>query len=127
MAKMGRPKIEIDWKVLEALCQVQCTYEEISAVLKVSIPTIQRRLKKEFNTTFEGYFKKHAANGKVSLRRAQFKAAMAGNTTMLVWLGKQNLGQRDQPIEAGEDDGAKPVPVAIVVEDASATTENHSE
>jgi hypothetical protein len=28
--------------------------------------------------------------------RAQWKSAMAGNTTMQIWLGKQLLGQRDR-------------------------------
>ena len=32
-----------------------------------------------------------------SLRRAQYEAAMKGNATMLIWLGKQYLGQRDSP------------------------------
>ena len=34
--------------------------------------------------------------GKASLRSAQFKAALAGNATMLIWMGKQLLGQRDK-------------------------------
>jgi hypothetical protein len=29
------------------------------------------------------------------LRRLQWKGAEAGNPTMLIWLGKQMLGQRD--------------------------------
>lgn len=33
-------------------------------------------------------------NGRVSLRRAQLKRALAGNPTMLIWLGKQMLGHR---------------------------------
>jgi hypothetical protein len=33
----------------------------------------------------------------VSLRRAQFRAAENGNATMLIWLRKQWLGQRDNP------------------------------
>jgi hypothetical protein len=36
------------------------------------------------------------AVGRMSLRRKQWKAAEDGNTTMLVWLGKQYLGQSDK-------------------------------
>ncbi len=32
----------------------------------------------------------------MSLRRKQWRAAEEGNTTMLVWLGKQYLGQKDK-------------------------------
>jgi hypothetical protein len=34
---------------------------------------------------------------KQSLRMAQIKAALAGNPTMLIWLGKNLLGQSDNP------------------------------
>jgi hypothetical protein len=33
---------------------------------------------------------------KISIRRQQLKLAEAGNATMLIWLGKQVLGQRDK-------------------------------
>lgn len=34
--------------------------------------------------------------GKRSLRRTQFKAALEGNPQLLIWLGKQYLGQSDK-------------------------------
>lgn len=37
------------------------------------------------------------------LRRAQFKAALNGNATMLVWLGKNRLGQSDSPRGMGNE------------------------
>jgi hypothetical protein len=43
-----------------------------------------------------------AQTGKASLRRMQFKAAEDGNVTMLIWLGKQFLGQKDQRHIDGE-------------------------
>lgn len=35
------------------------------------------------------------------LRKAQIKAALNGNATMLVWLGKNRLGQSDSPQSQG--------------------------
>lgn len=32
----------------------------------------------------------------MSLKRKQWEMAMNGNITMLIWLGKQNLGQTDK-------------------------------
>jgi len=96
----------------------------------VSVPTIQRRIKAEYGLTFDAYYKKNSAFGRVSLRRAQFKAAHAGNPAMLIWLGKQNLGQRDQPAIEGADETAKPIPVKYEVFDASVPapgTENKAE
>ena len=37
---------------------------------------------------------------KQSLRRAQLSVALNGNPTMLIWLGKQYLGQSDTPIDS---------------------------
>lgn len=95
MAKMGRPTIEIDWEQFEKLCQIHCTREEIAGVLKCSEDTIERRVKEKFGKTFAAVFKEMSALGRVSLRRKQFEMAASGDRTMLVWLGKQVLGQVD--------------------------------
>ena len=39
---------------------------------------------------------------KQSLRMAQLKLALSGNATMLIWLGKQILGQQEQPTNNDE-------------------------
>ena len=40
--------------------------------------------------------KKQMAFAKPKLRKAQFDCALGGNAAMLVWLGKQYLGQIDK-------------------------------
>lgn len=37
---------------------------------------------------------------KQSLRRAQIKLALSGNATMLIWLGKNILGQSENPVDS---------------------------
>ena len=37
------------------------------------------------------------AEEKLALRKAQWEKAMAGDVRMLIWLGKQVLGQKDNP------------------------------
>mgnify|MGYP001332038279 CR=1 FL=1 len=44
------------------------------------------------------------AEEKVVLRKAQWEKAMAGDTKMLIFLGKQYLGQKDTPHENDEFD-----------------------
>ena len=92
---VGRPRIEIDYSKLENLCKIQCTKEECAAVLEISEDTLERRLKEEGYENFAAFFKKHAGQGKSSLRRMQWKSAQNGNVTMQIWLGKNMLGQRD--------------------------------
>jgi hypothetical protein len=44
---------------------------------------------------------------KMNLRRAQLDLALKGNAVMLIWLGKNVLGQSDNPFQAEDE---KPLP-----------------
>lgn len=94
--KGGRPKIEINKEQFEKLCAIQATEEEIAGWFNCSEETIRRFCKKEYKKQFCEVYKSLSANGRISLRRTQFKIAEAGNATMAIWLGKQILGQRDR-------------------------------
>lgn len=93
---MGRPKIKIDKDNFEKLCSIQCTLVEIAGFFDCSEDTIERFCKEEYEETFAEVFKKKSAKGKISLRRSQFKLADSGNASMLIWLGKQYLGQAEK-------------------------------
>jgi len=93
--KGGRPKKVIDQEQFEELCKIQCTKDEICNVLKCDEKTLTGWCNSTYNLGFSEIYIKLSAFGKSSIRRAQYKAAMAGNTTMLVWLGKQYLGQHE--------------------------------
>ena len=110
--KAGRPKIDIDWEEFGKLCQMLCTLEEISGWFNCSEDTIERRCKEEKACNFADFYKIHSAKGKISLRRAQFKSALGGNSALLIWLGKQILGQKDK--HEG-DIGFKPQPIKIEI------------
>jgi hypothetical protein len=92
----GVPRKEIDIKAAQNMCALQCTSEEIAGVFDIDNDTLIARLKEHGYPNFSEFFKKYSASGKVSLRRHQWKLAEAGNATMLVWLGKNILGQTDK-------------------------------
>lgn len=102
--KGGRPRKEIDQGYFEELCKIQCTLEEIAGVLRVSEDTVERWCERTYELGFADTYKKFSANGKTSLRRQQFELAKKGNATMLIWLGKQYLGQSDKPIPEEEEE-----------------------
>lgn len=105
--KGGRPMADIDYAKLEKLCAIHCTGEECASILGVDYDTLNNHLKADSHGGFSEYFKKHSANGKMSLRRKQFETALAGNVTMMVWLGKQYLEQRDKnDIDNKSSDGS---------------------
>ena len=86
---MARPKKEIDSEKVEQLSSFGCTNTEIASFFNVSERTIRR--------SYAEYLTKGRDKGKIRLRQMQWKAAEKGNVTMLIWLGKQVLGQTDQP------------------------------
>jgi hypothetical protein len=90
----GRPRLQFDLRQVEALARIGCTDDDMAAVLGVSVDTIQRR--KRSCAEFRGVIEKGRASLRNSLRRLQVKKALEGNTTMLIWLGKQLLGQSDR-------------------------------
>ena len=86
---MARPRKPIDADLVLQLARIHCTYEEIAAVVGCSTDTLKRR--------FADRIEKGREEGRSSLRRAQFKRAIEdGHPTMLIWLGKQHLGQSDK-------------------------------
>ena len=103
MAKMGRPRIELDQKQFESLCGMQCTLAEIASYFQCSEDTVERWCKRTYELTFADAFKKYSVKGKMSLRRSQFKIAET-NATMAIWLGKQYLQQSDMPKDEKADD-----------------------
>lgn len=85
---MARPLKPIDPKQVELLAGCGCTIDEIAAKLDCSATTIETR--------FHAEYKKGKEAGRSSLRGKQFERAMKGSDVMLIWLGKQLLGQRDK-------------------------------
>lgn len=84
----GRPRKDVDPALVERLARIDCTTTEIAAVTGCSTDTLDRR--------FADVIRRGRELGKRSLRRKQYDLAMKGNVTLLIWLGKQRLGQADK-------------------------------
>ena len=85
---MGRPKSDIKPEQVAALARIGCTQEEIAAVLKCTPRTLRNRFKEEIRSGMDEM--------RASIRRWQYMKAKDGNVAMLIWLGKQYLGQKDR-------------------------------
>lgn len=90
----GRPRKAISKTQFESLCKIQCTQDEICAVLDVCIDTLDKWCWETYDESFSNIFNQKRQGGKTSLRRKQWLMA-EHNPTMAIWLGKQFLGQRD--------------------------------
>lgn len=92
---MARPKKQINKKQFESLCEIQCTQEEILAVLDLTDKTLNAWCKQIYNKSFSDVFREKRKGGKTSLRRHQWNLAKV-NASMAIWLGKQYLDQKDE-------------------------------
>lgn len=97
---MARPRKEIDQEQFEKLCELQCTKLEICSWFDTTDKTIESWCKRTYGAGFSEIFKQKRGKGKIALRRAQFQLAEKGNATMLIWLGRNYLGQKDVPDES---------------------------
>lgn len=79
---------KIDPDTVEKLAAIGCTQEEIATVVGCSRETINRRFKKPIAAGHDRL--------RMSLRRWQYEKAKEGSVPMLIWLGKQYLGQTDR-------------------------------
>ena len=101
--KPGPVPIPLDPLTIKRLAGIQCTLEEIAAVMGIG----KRQFIDRMNASEEirEAIENGRAEGLASVRRNQFKLLKAGNATMGIWLGKQYLGQRDKIAHTGEDGG----------------------
>lgn len=93
----NRPPKVLALSELEGLGRLQCTNAEIAAYFDMTERQILSR--RAGDPDLDGAIKRGANQGRISLRRQQFAAALDGDRTMLVWLGKNVLGQRDSGLD----------------------------
>jgi hypothetical protein len=101
----GRKRINIDWKRVDRLLEAGCMGTEIASAIGVHYDTLVKRCKIDNKLDFSEYLRQKRETGDSILRVAQFKSATSGNTTMLIWLGKQRLNQSDK--SQSEQDNSK--------------------
>jgi len=95
MAKARTYKLDKD--MIERLASIMCSYEEIAMVLNTSVDNLKKR--------YTEIIERGRAEGKMGLRRAQYsKATKDKDVRMLIFLGKQYLGQLDSPSETENND-----------------------
>ena len=79
----GRPKAEVNWQLVEELCKIQCTQEEIAAVVGYCVDTLDKYCKITHSMSLSDFFRQKRLGGHASLRRKQWlmsekNPAMAG-------------------------------------------------
>ena len=99
--RVGTSKVKaVDRELVWKLASMMCTIKEIADVVGLAENTVSKK--------FGDLIEKGRSQGKKALRRAQFEKAVADkDPRLLIFLGKQYLGQKDSPEDT---DTSSPLP-----------------
>ncbi|MEK9697459.1 MAG: hypothetical protein VW270_16970 [Candidatus Poseidoniales archaeon] len=93
---IGREKVVIPEEQVAQLAQYHCTNKEMADFFGVRLQT--------FVDNFRDILIKNREITKQRLRKAQLDLALnKHDRVMLIWLGKQMLGQQDSPVSADDN------------------------
>jgi hypothetical protein len=94
---MASKLVKIDWKLIEQLLMAGCSGVQAAAYIGVHENTLYKRCKLDNGVEFVAFQQEKRAKGDTLLHSAQFdKAYKDKDTSMLIWLGKNRLGQKDK-------------------------------
>jgi hypothetical protein len=116
---MARPTKKADPALIEGLAAKGCSDEEIAIHAEVSARTLKRR--------FAEPIKRGQAKLRFLLRSKQVELATAGNVVMLIWLGKNLLGQTDKIVHAGSAEEPVRVETSTARDDLKSTAKSDPE
>lgn len=106
---MSRPELPIDWKIVDEFLACGSPGTEIASYFSMHPNTFYRKVEETFNVSFSEYCQQKKSIGDALIRKAQYEKALGltkdGDNTLLIWLGKQRLGQsekNEEKLDVGE-------------------------
>ena len=98
----GRPAADIDWKKVEDLLMSGCSGAGIAHYLGINPATLYDRCFKDKGIQFSEFSQQKKEKGDEILRAHQYAKALGltekGDNTLLIWLGKVRLKQREEAV-----------------------------
>jgi hypothetical protein len=92
-----KPKTVINWEIVNQLLECGATQRECASQLGITAPTLAIRCEEDHGLMWQDYSRMWSDKGCNSLRMTQHQKAIdEKDTKMLIWLGKQRLGQTDK-------------------------------
>ena len=94
----GRHPKPINWWFVSKAFQANATVEEVAAAVGLTTQHLRRRIRSDIDAEPAAEIERMRQVGRMELRMIQHATALngAGSVQMLIWLGKQRLGQSDQ-------------------------------
>jgi hypothetical protein len=110
--KIDKNPASVNWRSLAELCKIQCTRDEIFAIIGMHEIELNNRCHVIYGMSWIEFRTKHQTDGKASLRRKMIEKAYAndGDTPMLKHLSAHYLGMTAQ----SESEATQP-PTNIII------------
>jgi hypothetical protein len=97
---MSRPEIPIDWEKVDFMLEAGSNGASIAARIGMHPNTFYDRVLAKYGIGFTEYATLKRSIGDDNLREGQYRKALKKlDNTMLIWLGKQRLGQKENASE----------------------------
>lgn len=97
--KIGRPKIIIDWEKVDLFLEAGCSGAQVAHNLGFDPNTLYAKCVEEKGISFSEYSTQKSSKGEAELTVHQYLKALgkveAGDNTLLIWLGKTRLKQKE--------------------------------
>jgi len=109
---MARPEIPIDWNKVEYLLKAGCMGTEVAAKFAMHPQTFYNRVVQHYGcTNYTEFLQEMRTEGDADIRAKQYEKALGltetGDNTLLIWLGKNRLGQKNEDKISISEDGLK--------------------
>lgn len=96
MTQKGVPSKPIDWEFIGKLFITGSNITQAAAAVRLNRDTLYDRCPIDLGVTLPAYYQQKFEEGNTILYNAQYEKAVEDrNPTMLIWLGKQRLGQKE--------------------------------
>lgn len=108
----GRPYHKIDWEKVDRCLEAGLSGVQAAAFIGVHHQTLYEAVEREYGLKFSEYSAEKSAKGETMIGLKQFQEAIKGDRGMLIWLGKQRLGQRDNKDSRLDHGGTPTITIA---------------
>lgn len=96
---MVRPSTDVEWKTVDEMLMAGCLGTEVAAYYGIHPDTFYKKVEQQKGMGFTAYLQEKRSKGDALLRTKQYEKALKGDNTLLIWLGKNRLEQRESPQE----------------------------
>ena len=111
--KVHGNKIDIDFKVLDALVQFKVTKIFVADYIGVSPDTIEKRIRENFDMTYTEYSKLKQQRTGFKLQQKCIELALGGDRTLMIFALKNMAGWSDKLEQTAIDGGIKIDSIAL--------------